>query len=450
MARQSRLPGPLVAACLTLATAAPAHAQAVVTLDEALATARARNASVRAARLGTDAAAAGISEARAGFFPRVSIAERWQRGNEPVFVFGSRLSARQFTAAGFAIDALNHPDPTGAFHTSVTLDQTLFDGGRTAAEQQAASLRRDIARHEAEAVAEDVAVAVTRAYSRALVARAAGTAAAQALESAREDVATAERRRDVGTVTEADVLSLRVQAVDFEQRRIEADGEYTSALAELRYLTGLPAAGFDVIEPPPPDTPGGDDPERLAEAAAATRPELLRAGAAVQLGDAVRRQTRSPLVPEVAVQSVMDFAGTRFADRASSWIVGGEVRWTLSTGGAELARRRAAAAAQARAAAEHDDARARVRAEVTAAVQRLQAARARQRVGAAAVAQARESERIVRDRFEAGLAMPADVLRVAAAAFEAEQRRVAGVADLLVREAELDRVTGRSLEGAGR
>jgi outer membrane protein TolC len=85
---------------------------------------------------------------------------------------------------------------------------------------------------------------------------------------------------------------------------------------------------------------------------------------------------------------------------------------------------------------------------VTSAVHRLQAARARQRVGEAAVAQARESERIVRDRFDAGLATPADLLRVSAASFDAEQRRVAAIADLLVRQAELDRTTGRSFEGA--
>ena len=64
------------------------------------------------------------------------------------------------------------------------------------------------------------------------------------------------------------------------------------------------------------------------------------------------------------------------------------------------------------------------------------------------MAQARESERIVRDRFDAGLATPADVVRVSAASLDAEQRRIAAMADLLVRQAELDRATGQALEGA--
>jgi len=450
MAHPSRFTGPALAVCLAIATAVPARAQSVLPLSDALAAARDQNPSVRAARLDTEAAAAAVTEAGAGFFPRVTVAERWQRGNEPVFVFGSQLAARQFTAASFALDALNHPEPTGAFHTTVGVDQMLFDGGRTAAARQAAALQRDIARHEADAVAADVAVRVTQTYGRALVARAASAAAARAVEAAREDVATAERRRDAGTATDADVLALQVQAADYEQRGIEAEGDYASALAQLRYLTGLPGTRlFDVVEPAlPPEPFDGPNPDRLADAAVSGRPELLGAEAAVQLGDAMRRQARSALVPQVAVQSLIDVAGTRFADRASSWIVGGEVRWTFSTGGAELARRSAAAAAAAGAVARRDETTARTRAEVTSAVQRLRAARARRRVGDAAVAQARESERIVRDRFDAGLATPADVLRAAAASFDAEQRRVAVIADLLVREAELDRVAGRSVEGA--
>ena len=438
-------------AASALLFAASARAQPVLTLADALAAARGGNGSVRAAGFGVDAAAAEITESRAGFFPRLTVAERWQRGNEPVFVFGSRLAAREFSAAGFAIDALNHPDATGAFHTLVGVDQVIFDGGRTGAALDAARLRHDIAAHDADAQRADVAVRVTQAYSRALVARASAAAAARGAQAAADDVATAERRRDVGVATDADVLALRVQMTDFEQRRIEADGDYASALAELHYLTGLPVTRqFEVAEPAIAPALDSTDPQRIADAALPRRPDVLRADAAAALGDVMRRQAGSALVPQIALQSVLDFAGTRFSDRASSWIVGGELRWTFSTGGAELARKTAATAVQARAAAEREDARARATAEVTSALERLRAARARQRVGDAAIAQARESERIVRDRFGAGFATAADVLRASSASLDAEQRRIAAVADVLNRQAELDRVTGAAPEGAQR
>jgi hypothetical protein len=42
----------------------------------------------------------------------------------------SLLSAWKFRPDNFAIDGLNHPDPTGFFRTRVAVEQLLFDGGR--------------------------------------------------------------------------------------------------------------------------------------------------------------------------------------------------------------------------------------------------------------------------------------------------------------------------------
>ena len=46
-----------------------------------------------------DEAGARTTEARSGFYPRLSVSEAWQRGDEPVFVFGSLLSSRNFAAS---------------------------------------------------------------------------------------------------------------------------------------------------------------------------------------------------------------------------------------------------------------------------------------------------------------------------------------------------------------
>jgi outer membrane protein TolC len=146
----------------------------------------------------------------------------------------------------------------------------------------------------------------------------------------------------------------------------------------------------------------------------------------------------------VAAQGGLEFNGTQFDDRASAWLVGAEVRWSFSLGGAELARTRAAAEAATRAAAEAEDARAAVEVEVVTALRRLQAANARRAAGRAAVDQARESLRITRDRFDAGLATATDVLRASSAAVDAEARRVSAAVDAIVAEAMLRRALGRT------
>ena len=67
----------------------------------------------------------------------------------------------------------------------------------------------------------------------------------------------------------------------------------------------------------------------------------------------------------------------------------------------------------------------------TIAVARLDAARASEAVGRAAVAQARESRRIVRDRYEAGLTDVASLLRAAEAVVQAETQQTAAQVDVL-------------------
>src|SRR6266496_1306410 len=197
---------------LTLVLSLPCGAagQEPLTLERSVSAALARNASLRASRAGADEAAARATEARSGLFPRFSVTESWQPGDQPVFVFSSLLSARQFAATNFAIDALNHPDPIGFFRATVGVEQVLFDGGRQRAAVTAAALRRDIANASTNEAAAAFAVATTQTFARLVTAQAARRAADAALAAVREDLARTERRRDAGMANDADVLSLVV------------------------------------------------------------------------------------------------------------------------------------------------------------------------------------------------------------------------------------------------
>ena len=124
-------------------------------------------------------------------------------------------------------------------------------------------------------------------------------------------------------------------------------------------------------------------------------------------------------------------------------MVGGEARWTFATGMGDRAATRAAVAAEQRARASRDDARAAVQVDVLSAVRQLESAEAREAVARASVAQARESQRIIRDRYDAGMAGVQDVLGAAAAVLNAETSRVSAVADRIAAQAALDSAIGR-------
>jgi outer membrane protein TolC len=73
----------------------------------------------------------------------------------------------------------------------------------------------------------------------------------------------------------------------------------------------------------------------------------------------------------------------------------------------------------------------------------LTAARSREATGRTAVAQAQEAQRIVRDRYDAGMAGVSDLLRAANALLDAELQQRAAVVDVFVSERTLDRAVGR-------
>jgi outer membrane protein TolC len=289
-------------------------------------------------------------------------------------------------------------------------------------------------------------VNVTGTYGRLLRAESTRRAADAAIAAAEEDVGRAERRRDAGLATDADVLSLVVHLGDVRQRAIQASGDAAVAAAELNRLLGtLVTRDLSVEEPPPATdtTVVGRDVNALLRDAEAARPELRRAEAAVAVADAEARQARAAWWPQVVAQGAYQVDGTRVTDRASAWTVGGELRWTWSTGGAQLSAARAASHAAARAQAERDDAQAAVHVDVVSALRALETAVASEAVARSGVEQARESERIIRNRFDAGLAPVTDVLRASTASLEAEARRVAVLVNRLQAAAALDRAVGR-------
>lgn len=432
-------------AFLLILPATVAHAQTPLTLDAALAAALAQNPTVAAARAQADRAAAEVTTARGHWFPRVTMTESIQRGDQPVFAFGALLSARQFTVADFAVARLNNPGATNLFTTRLSMGQLIFDGGRTPGAIAEAVARRDVADASADEAAIGIAVAVTRTFGQLVTMQSAARAVDGAIAAATEDLSRAERRRDAGTVTDADVLAVAVHLSELRQRRLQLDADRAAVAAQLNRLMGVPVQNaVDVIPPPVPQVAAGDLEALFAEAEAA-RPDLRRAEAQVRMADAGARQASSIWWPQVGAQAGVEWNGLTFGDRSRAWVVGGELRWTLSLSGADRARVRAATSARTAAERARDDAAAGVRVEVITAVRQLEAATARVAVGAEAVAQAAERARVIRNRYDAGLASMTDVLAAAGASLDAEARRTAAQVDVLNAGADLQRALGRQV-----
>jgi outer membrane protein TolC len=405
---------------------------------------RAQEVTVEARALASaiDEAAARVQGAQSGFWPRIDLTETVQRGNNPVFAFSSLLSQRRFTAANFAVPSLNNPDPITNTRTAIAIEQPVFDAGLTILGTKATKLGRDVATAARETGEQDLAFRAAQAFVRVLQLEAAVRATDGAVAAAESDDQRARARRDVGLVTEADVLTVNVHLADMHQRQIAARGNLAVARLQLAEAIGVPLTeALTLARPTPRSVPA--DADTLVREALASHPQRREADLQVQLADSARRTARAALLPTVGLQGGWEFNGATLGEQQSSWVVGAEVRMNLFRGFADRARITEANHAQVRAIAEHERVVRRIEVDLRAVLAQLAAARGREEAGRAALTQARESQRIIRDRYESGLATVTDVLRAAEATLDAESRATAAEMDVILETVALDRALGR-------
>lgn len=419
-----------------------ALAQTSLTLEDAIKRAQGETAEARSLAAAIDEADARIRGAQAGFWPRVDLTETVQRGNQPVFVFGSLLAQRRFTAANFSIPALNYPDPVTNTRTAVVVDQPVFEAGLTRLGVEAAKLNREMAIASREAADQDLAFRAAQAFVRVLQLEAAARATDAAVVAAESDRQRARARHDVGLATEADGLAVDVHLADMRQRQIAVAGDLVVARMQLADAVGLPLTSSLVLVRPAASQAPPDDNELVQEALQA-HPQLRLSDVRLQLADNGRRTARAALWPTVGVQGGWEFNGATLGSQQSSWVIGAEVRVNVFRGLGDKARIAEASHAHVRATAERERAARRIEVEVRGALAQLAAARAREEAGRTAQAQAHESQRIIRDRYESGLATVTDMLRAAEAALAAESRATAAAMDVILQAVALDRALGR-------
>jgi outer membrane protein TolC len=414
-----------------------------LSLSEAIARAKSHNPDAGSAAAAEREAAERVRQARGGYLPKVDVAESWQRGNQPVFVFSSLLAQRQLGAADFARDALNHPEAIDNFRAAVSVEQSLFDR-TTLANLRVASIGRDMAATGRQLVDHDLTAAVIDAFGGVLIAAATARAGAAAVETARADRDLAANRRDVGRVTDADVLQLDVYLVRTLELQVQATSDERIARARLNQLMGEPLnTRFSLDLTTPAISVDLTHPARLEEEALKNRPEVALAIQRELLAAAMVDAARAAFLPQVTAFGGWELNGGAWNSRSSSWMAGAVARINLFHGLADKARLAEAHTLMARRALEKDKAETMARLDVEIAIARLEAARASEAVGRAAADQARENRRIVRDRYESGLTDAATLMRSADATEKADTQQIAARVNVLTATAALQRAIGR-------
>jgi outer membrane protein len=415
-----------------------------MTLQQAVQTALAKNPAVEAADDYARAVEQGIEVAKAGRYPHVDFSEGVTRGNNPVYVFGSLLTQRQFAAANFALGFLNTPPPLDNFRTAFSASMPLYDAGQMGRMIRNARLQAQSAAAKKDRTQQEIIFEVVNAYLNELLARESVRVAESNAATTKSDLARAQARTDTGLAPPSDVLSAKAQLAQAEEDVLRAQNALELARAALNVSMGISEdtpteiAG-DLDER---NYPNGSLKERQTKALT-TRPEYLEAAIGKQQADNGVHMARAEFLPKLSFMSSWELDNQTFASRGgNNWTVGASLNVNLFDGGAKWARLRVSKAKEMQADALQRQVAATIRLQVREAYLNLETAQKRLGVVKDASSEAAESVRITQNRFEAGLATITDLLQVETAKAAADKNELNARYDYRLSYAALELATG--------
>lgn len=443
-----RGPAQIVAVLLAAAAAAaqPAPPQDL-TPETAVEIAVANHPMIRAADRDVEAADADRKLARSGWLPRVDLTEDYVRSTNPTFVFASKLGQERFTAADFDLNALNQPPPFTNSALRLIVKQNVWDAGRTRHYQNAAAAGSEAASAVRARTRDEIAFGAVRSFWDAVLADEMLKVARAAEEAARANASVAGELVDAGAGVPSDKMQAEVRLKEVEAMRIRAEQGVEVARASVRQALGLPDDAAFTLEPPEvsPDD-AVDTPDVRVTEAMGSRADLQALALREKQAEIGQKIARSTFIPEIGVGAQVEMNGSSFlGNDGTNWTVGAMARIPIFTGMEGNARVARARADTARVEAYRQAMADGVRLQVRAAWADRSAAAERLRTAESALALADEALRIVRERYQEGMAVMVELLGAEASRTSAQGNRAAAARDLAVARSSLDLASGRPL-----
>ena len=415
-----------------------------LTLKAAVESALQQNPAFRATKDDSDIARAQLKQVQSTWYPRFDFHQDFTRGNNPVYVFGTKLTQRQFTAADFALNKLNTPTPFDNFQTRLDGRWLLFDSGETLFHQRGAKKLVTASDFATEQARQDLILEVMQAYYGVLVLQENLKAANDAVKTAEVNQQRMETMHTAGLLVDSDLFSAKVFVSQMKDRQIRAQNAL--ALAEMQLARQTGAALDESIEPAGTlHQPGtlGKTIDEWTHLALEQRPALRAAELQQTAADEERKAVKSEFGPKLALfGSTERDAMTLAGPSGSNWTGGARLDFNLFAGGAQKARLAEASARESKAKHNVEWFRSGIQMEVRKAYLDGNAAAQRATAAQDAADQAKESLRIIQNRYQTGLTTVTELLRSQTAQLDATIAYLAAVQDWQIARAQLERAAG--------
>ena len=398
---------------LLLASLSPIGLRAEsLSLRAAVARALARNPDLAQEQPGLEAARLEARATRAGYYPRLDFEQAYTGGNNPVYVFGTLLTQRAFTEENFRLPSLNNPDAIDNLQTRVTVQQNIWDFGRTRSQSEAMKLGVEVADRSYEDRRRQVILSVLDAYYSLSLARNVADSARVALESAEAIEMQARVRVESGLATQADLLRSQSYLAGARQHLIQARGQVDIAKANLNRLMG------DPLDAEPGET-AALNPVALALQPEETllagfrekRPDYQRLLAELRQAETEVGARKTSFLPTLGAYGTWEADNPSFSNAGgTNWVAALSLRWNVYAGGADEARLQASRQRLEQKRRQVAAMESAMALEIRRAMIQCRSMEQQVEVTRTAEAQSEESLRILKNRYEAGLATMTDLL----------------------------------------
>jgi len=416
-----------------------------LSLQQAASIALEKNPLRKAAVADTKAASAGVREAQSFLMPHVTFSELGTRGNDPIYVFGTKLRQQRFTTSDFELNQLNTPRPFGNFTTRFGGTWNLFDSFASWHGVSRATEMNHAAVHQLERTDQETLFRVVQSYYGLLLATKQVEVADQAEQTAKSIMERSQARFDSGVVVESDLLSAKVRLASREQELIRARNNLELARAQLNTAMGIPVdALYQPADPLGERNLAFPTLADVEQKALTSRPDLKRIESeqsAQQLSVAIAKSSFGPRLNAFAGWE-MDNPTLLAGGGGNNWLGGVELQFDLFEGGAKRAALSREHAVAEKIAALKQAASDAVRLEVRQAYYDLDSNRQQVGVARSSIAQAQESLRINQDRYEGGLITITDLLGAEEAARRSQTDYWQAVYQFHISSANLELASG--------
>ncbi len=387
-------------ALLVLAAAAPAAPPRILTLEEALATARAQQPQVRQAAAATQAAQARVDESRAPLLPQVNGSADYARETSNYATRPGALPS-QFSGGGSGQSWAT----SNYFNFGLNASVLLYDFGQTSSRWRASQASAGSQRASERTTMQQVLFSVRTAYFQARAAKGLVTVERDTLANQEKHLEQTEGFVEVGTQPEIALAQTKTDVANARVGLINAENAYDTAKAQLNQAMGIEGpTDYDVSDETLPPVPGEDDStDALLAEAMQSRPELTAAADQVRAQELTLRALRGAYGPSLGASTGFSDAGVQMSNLAWNWNVAVGLTVPIFQGGQTKAQVREGVANVAAAKAQLDAARQQVRFDIEQARLAVRAAKAAMAASGEALVNAQEQLRLAEGRYETGV-----------------------------------------------